>query len=458
MSEAGSDDLFGIESKLVMLAVDSSLESRGAVMWAARSLINAGDEVVIFHAIKTLKEIPTAMGMVPFSGANPEMQRAHMLVTEENAKKMAATHAAYCQTQKIEAKTEVIWGQRRQAILDRVVQLGVTHLVMGTGKGSRRLSFLRKESLTATVSREARCQVFLVAKNGKLVSRSSYNADASGRPKKLQSATSAPDRLMNVDAETASNASFGTSSHPPSSVGTVSSVSSTHYPPSEIDESESPIGSPYPPLFRATSTPPRSPDSPVTVLTKNLGSRSGGLQRTFSNPSPLAKGGEVSDRRSPAPAPPRTGTPPSTYDLDWAPKPRRATSVALPSTPPAPRPSSASPRGTGDDASVVEDDVSQAGSDVSRDDVAAAAELAALRAQVRQLRLVSEMRAREAARFAERLEAKEGEAEAVGRQLAEESRRRKAAERTASRLVSVLGETAPEKVVDIMTGGIHAGN
>lgn len=49
--------------------------------------------------------------------------------------------------------------------------------------------------------------------------------------------------------------------------------------------------------------------------------------------------------------------------------------------------------------------------------MAAAAELAALRAQVRQLQLVSEMRAREAARFAERLEAKEGEAEAVGRSV-----------------------------------------
>lgn len=60
MSEAGSDEFTRIENKLVMLAVDSSLESRGAVMWAARSLINPRDEVVIFHAIKALKEIPTA--------------------------------------------------------------------------------------------------------------------------------------------------------------------------------------------------------------------------------------------------------------------------------------------------------------------------------------------------------------------------------------------------------------
>lgn len=62
-------------------------------------------------------------------------------------------------------------------------------------------SFLRKESLTATVLREARCQTFLIAKNGKIVSRSSYNGDVSGRPSQLQSVTSAPDRLMHGDAE-----------------------------------------------------------------------------------------------------------------------------------------------------------------------------------------------------------------------------------------------------------------
>jgi hypothetical protein len=64
MSELGSDrfslDECQFDRKLVMLAVDSSPESRGAVRWAAQSLFGPGDQVLIFHAIKVLKEIPTA--------------------------------------------------------------------------------------------------------------------------------------------------------------------------------------------------------------------------------------------------------------------------------------------------------------------------------------------------------------------------------------------------------------
>jgi hypothetical protein len=62
-------------------------------------------------------------------------------------------------------------------------------------------SFLRKESLTAMISREAQCQVFLVDKNGRLVSRSSYNIDGRARPKRLVASASAPDRLAELDTE-----------------------------------------------------------------------------------------------------------------------------------------------------------------------------------------------------------------------------------------------------------------
>jgi hypothetical protein len=77
----------------------------------------------------------------------------------------------------------------------------------------------------------------------------------------------------------------------------------------------------------------------------------------------------------------------------------------------SPRPESQR-RGRGADA-----DVSRAGSDVSRSggDVNGELEPEALRAQVRELRLVSEMRAREAERYAKRLEATQTEADAVAR-------------------------------------------
>lgn len=41
--------------------------------------------------------------MVPFSGANAEMQRAHVQVAEEEANKMAAAHAAYCKSLQVSA-------------------------------------------------------------------------------------------------------------------------------------------------------------------------------------------------------------------------------------------------------------------------------------------------------------------------------------------------------------------
>jgi hypothetical protein len=52
------------------------------------------------------------------------------------------------------------------------------------------------------ISREAQCQLFLVDKNGRLVSRSSYNpTDGRARPKQLVASASAPDRLAELDAE-----------------------------------------------------------------------------------------------------------------------------------------------------------------------------------------------------------------------------------------------------------------
>lgn len=47
------------QCKQVLLAVDESPESRGAVIWAARSLIRPEDEVLIFHAIKAFEDVQT---------------------------------------------------------------------------------------------------------------------------------------------------------------------------------------------------------------------------------------------------------------------------------------------------------------------------------------------------------------------------------------------------------------
>jgi type IV pilus biogenesis protein CpaD/CtpE len=44
----------------VMLAVNDSGESAAAVQWAVENLIHRDDKVVLFHAVKTRKKIPTA--------------------------------------------------------------------------------------------------------------------------------------------------------------------------------------------------------------------------------------------------------------------------------------------------------------------------------------------------------------------------------------------------------------
>lgn len=149
-------------------------------------------------------------------------------------------------------------------------------------------------------------------------------------------------------------------------------------------------------------------------------------------PSPLAKEGTAHKGKSgglpmAAAAPPLSHSPNPPFKTkhsyleesagpfsDW----ERGTSPGPPSPDPSaghvafsPRPESQR-RGRGADA-----DVSRAGTDASQaeGDVSGETELEALRAQVRELRLVSAMRAREAERYAKRLEATQTEADAVAR-------------------------------------------
>jgi hypothetical protein len=211
--------------------------------------------------------------------------------------------------------------------------------------------------------------------------------------------------------------------------GSISSASFTLYAASEADETDnsSAPSSPLPPLFRATAG--TSPWSAVTVLVKDCAVRTIPLQRTVSMPSPLAREGIAHKSESggvpkEAAAPPLSDTPTPAFKTkpsfsesvgpfsDW----ERGTSPGPPSPDPpgghvasSPRPKSQR-RGRDFDVSMAGGDVCRAERDVSGE-----LELEALRAQVRELRLVSAMRAREAERYAKRLEVMQTEVDAVAR-------------------------------------------
>ncbi|GAQ84674.1 hypothetical protein KFL_002000100 [Klebsormidium nitens] len=459
------------ECKRVLLAVDESPQSRGAVVWAARSLIRPEDEVLIFHAIKALEEVKTPAKAIPFHRALPNVKKSLRFDATEKATKMVNVHASFCEKHLITARTEVAWAERRKAILQKVEDFGATHLIMGSGRQGRRLGLFRKEGLSEGIVREAKCAVFLVDKAGHLVSRSSYNSDGKSGSKRHMSAAA---------ARAIENALFESIPDLPSPGPPLSHTTSSDSSGNRDTESDH-VAIPDSPLSTSSGGTPRG---------RTVTSTRGGLRRVASSNSPLSNlggsprsGGSPKRSQNGSPksilakqpsieTPPRLSSlsiPPRTERRDLIPESdgsflfglRRVTS--LDDVPAAARirrlalhvggsakERSVHPLTRADGRMASAEGGSRAG-DVratSADD----GELERLRAQVAELELMSALRENVARQYAARLEVTRSEADAMTWKLADESRRRKAAERTASQLVTILGSTAPDKVVEVLNG------
>ncbi|GAQ80974.1 hypothetical protein KFL_000670320 [Klebsormidium nitens] len=148
----------------VLIAVNDSPESRAALEWATENLIREGDQVLLYHLVKTPKLIPVTTGMVPYLKVAPEMQRAHNAVAVHNATSLLRSCQRFCISKKVFAKVEVGRCDQREAeLLRKVEQNGITHLVMGTSQPAKfSLRPRKKPGLTARICQAASCHVILV--------------------------------------------------------------------------------------------------------------------------------------------------------------------------------------------------------------------------------------------------------------------------------------------------------
>ncbi|GAQ83366.1 hypothetical protein KFL_001450190 [Klebsormidium nitens] len=165
---ASMDDLSGKQpsARKILIPISDSPESKAALVWAVENLIRKEDQVLLYHMVKTPTLIPTAMGMVPYSGASPAMQKAHVLVATADGTKLLRSLQAYGTNKKIDVTIEVGRCDNRHAeLLRKAKKEAATLLIMGAG-GSPRfgLRLGKKQTLSARICRDAECHVILVDK------------------------------------------------------------------------------------------------------------------------------------------------------------------------------------------------------------------------------------------------------------------------------------------------------
>ncbi|KAD7117433.1 hypothetical protein E3N88_04701 [Mikania micrantha] len=113
--------------------------SMDALIWTLGSDLRESTIVYLVHVFPELRFIPTPLGRLPISQANPEQKESY--VSKERSKRGEHLHQflSMCSSSKVQVETVLIESDMEaKAILDLIPILNIRKLVMGTTKSNLR--------------------------------------------------------------------------------------------------------------------------------------------------------------------------------------------------------------------------------------------------------------------------------------------------------------------------------
>lgn len=120
-------------------------ESMDALVWTLNNIVNRSDDpksstvVYLIHVFPELRYLPTPLGKLPISQANPEQKESFMIQERIKRREFLQKFLHLCSTSKVRVETILIESDMEaKAILDLIPILYVRRLVLGTSKSTLR--------------------------------------------------------------------------------------------------------------------------------------------------------------------------------------------------------------------------------------------------------------------------------------------------------------------------------